>query len=276
MIMRSVLLVAVVATTFLSTSTLAACPPGNCKPYGQCILDTRSCGDNCQERCVCNEGFAGRDCSFRVDICYNDVTENTGPRACFNGGQCFSSNNKDWSCDCSAAFGDSANYEGTQCEFPGEVISCENDKKSSDYAFCVNGGVCGKNKVDSGEMFRGCTCPKLFEGRHCQFPLGMAPKRETILYPTTQPSGLGPGAIAIVVLLSLAAAVGLIFYAVIVKRRRQVKQWDNKSNNNNLNNYTDYDEGELQLEEVDMNDDQPPASLSPSRGGAAVHDKEII
>ena len=75
-------------------------------------------------------------------------------------------------------------------------------------------------------------------------------------------------------MIALAATAGLVLWGVIVHRRRQARQWSKSSNN--ISSYTDHDEGELQLEEVDVNDDQPPASLSPKRGGAGMQDKEFI
>ena len=124
----------------------------------------------------CTHGFAGRDCSFPVNLCPAD-DNNSGIRACFNGGKCFAEPDSDgvsfkWKCDCSEAFGDPSNYNNEQCSFPDQFVSCERNKTNSEYAFCVNGGSCGDNVVNSGEIFRGCTCSQNFEGRHCQYAAG--------------------------------------------------------------------------------------------------------
>ena len=160
-------------------------------------------------------GFAGRDCSFPIDICKADEN-NSGVRACYIGGKCFAEPDADgvsfhWKCNCSAAFGGPAqDNNNEQCSFSDQYLGCERGKTNSDYAFCVNGGTCGDNVVDSGEYFRGCTCPPSFEGRHCQFAAGAAPKQEMTLYPKSKAPGLGGKATAIIVLAAIAATAGLV------------------------------------------------------------------
>lgn len=179
----------------LGVVVLAACPPnGDCGEFGVCLNDTRSCGDNCQDRCKCAPGYYGFDCSFVAQVCPDDVIGRgeDEARECYNGGTCYKvqevadaapgGENVFWRCDCRHSYGDAAIYAGHQCEYPLEV-SCENGKSTSTYAFCVNDGAC-LAVVEAGEPHPGCKCPTDFEGRHCQYAAGTAPPQELVYSPS--------------------------------------------------------------------------------------------
>lgn len=201
----------------------AECPPDGCGPFGECQLDTISCGDDCQERCKCQPGYFGDDCSFQAEICADEVGPG-GVQTCLNGGHCYkvdhmsgAANEYEYQCDCRKAYGDASAYAGHQCEYPAEV-SCEkspdqsrNDVSPSSYAFCVNGGVC-LQLVERGEAFPGCRCSIDYAGRHCQYATGTAPAEELVYAPP--PSGkLSSGAIAGIVIAGLVFVVGVALVA---------------------------------------------------------------
>jgi hypothetical protein len=96
-----------------SLTTFASCPSAGCGPYGSCIMETRNCGSNCTDRCVCQDGYDGYDCSFRVEICAGSVGPNN-VMTCLNGGTCYQSNSSEggynqnhmqYRCDCQNAYG---------------------------------------------------------------------------------------------------------------------------------------------------------------------------
>lgn len=112
--------------------------------------------------------------------------------------------------------------------------------------------------VNSGEKFHGCNCNSVFEGRHCQFPAGTAPKREMVLYPTsTTDMGMGVPAIMLLCMVVLGVAGAAVFFTV--KRKRQAKYFNSRVDRVTV------DGEDLQLEEIDMNDDDLPESLSPNK-----------
>ena len=147
--------------------------PDNCEPFGKCVSG----------ECHCHPGFDGMDCSFPYVYCPDGIT------TCYNGATCKAvsthpdqmTGNIKYECDCSTAYGLSF-VEGSQCEHPQSEV-CEesgiNDVvKKSEYAFCTNGGTC-KKYVKKGENHAGCVCDNTnFEGRHCQYEKGRAPKEE--------------------------------------------------------------------------------------------------
>jgi hypothetical protein len=220
----------------------AECPPEkDCGPYGVCLLDSRSCGDNCQERCKCVPNYYGSDCSLRAETCPDAIVGTQDEaRECLNGGTCYlvselAGNNQEdggggmgtdtvspvnsyYRCDCRRAYGDAGRvvHAGHQCEYPAEV-SCEQGVEQSLYAFCVNGGTC-PTTVPSGSPFGGCACPTEYEGRHCQYLYGTAPSEELVYNPPTSASGnhFPPVAIFFLVVLAVAFVGGV---AVLAWRR---------------------------------------------------------
>lgn len=226
----------------------AHCPPNDdCGPFGSCILDTRSCGDNCQKECKCDPDYTEHDCSYYAQNCPGEVGPND-VQTCFNGGKCYSTTvykgdatTIKWQCDCTQAYGDAGIFAGHQCEYPAER-SCEVGVATSEYAFCVNGGVCAQ-MVQSGQKFVPCKCPLDFEGRHCQYAAGTAPAQELIYAPPPQPQELSGGAIFGIVIASLAAFGFIIGIALICKRKQSIpppKETEDSSNNDD--NLELYDE----------------------------------
>jgi hypothetical protein len=221
----------------LSSSVLlqvtADCQETGCGLTGTCILDTRSCGDECHYQCKCDIGFAGADCSFQAVTCPGEV----GPdevQTCFNGGTCRKGNQElndegflfddladAWSCDCQAAADSSAAspmiVAGFQCEYVSQR-SCEVGNLVSDYAFCVNGGTCLR-MTREGKPHRGCLCGEEHEGRHCQYKKGTAPtselaymkEQEAILNEDAGLSGVGLFFV-LLMLFGAFSGVGLLLY----------------------------------------------------------------
>ena len=165
--------------------------PNDCGPNGQCITDTRACEPpNCTTQCECDPGWGGADCDLQRDQCPDNQSLTHSPDEatfCFNGGICKEmpvdvSEDPDgigMVCDCSTAVVENTWHVGHQCEYAA-TFSCERGRPSSSYAFCANGGSC-KQLVEPGEPHPLCNCPDGFEGRHCQFDVGTAPKQEQIL-----------------------------------------------------------------------------------------------
>lgn len=182
-----------------------------CGSHGRCHLDTRSCGDSCTERCVCNEGFDGNDCTVRLDICPGAISPD-GARSCLHGGRCMQNADEQWICDCSSAKKGGKMYAGHQCEFAAQV-SCEIGKQNSAHAFCTNGGRC-YSQVKSGEHHPLCDCDDAFEGRHCQYAKGSRPEQEKIyaIPPPPANEGISGGVIAGAVAVSLIICVGAALF----------------------------------------------------------------
>lgn len=191
-----------------STTTREPCgsgAPSGCGPFGVCrTLDASG------QRCVCDRGYAGADCSLQAINCRGDVDPN-GARTCFNGGRCVEKemyfpdqdSTTTWYCDCSTATGDAKRFAGHQCQYPTSA-HCEAGIKTSEYAFCVNGGRCIQI-VDRGEPHPGCLCRTGFEGRHCQYAKGTAPAKEPIYSAAMENStkGIHGFALALVILIVL-------------------------------------------------------------------------
>jgi hypothetical protein len=191
----------------------------DCGPYGKCIFDDRSCGNNCTWNCQCVPGWDGKDCSIQYDRCDDTITGSPDDATeCFHGGTCESYvigdglDSKGIRCNCQAAVGDAAVFAGLQCEYEAQEI-CEQGKNWSSYAFCVNGGTC-KKIVPPGQPHPLCNCVHGFAGRHCQFAANATPIGE-LIYVQVQSlstggglSGAGTFFIVVLVLGSLAICVG--------------------------------------------------------------------
>ena len=255
----------------------AECPPNkDCGEFGECILDTKSCGDICEERCKCLPGYVGFDCSYSVEICTDEVIEGS-VQSCYNGGKCvpvepgeaiFASDETQYRCDCSEAYGLAGSdiHAGHQCEFPAEM-SCEKDSDKSVYSFCVNQGVCTK-QIAHGEPHPGCICPKDFEGWHCQFKVGTAPAEEyEYQIPNSGNGGLSGVAIFFIVAISLVVFALIVFVAVRVKRRQRANHSTDPVSM--PGHGVQPGPGDLALEE----DEQDPAGVG---GNVEESDAEII
>ena len=188
------------------------CPPNGCGPFGTCVPQAcpfakkeppepcpRPAGTP-SSYCHCQQGYAGADCSLRVEYCRSlDATESAVVEfQCYNGGTCRrsteegQSSSSSWYCDCSTAVGDAGTIlAGPHCEYT-LWTSCHEDLDQEQrqhgrmpavsvvptHAYCVNGGTCAR-LVSPGHAHPGCQfCPPELEGRHCQYALGTAPLAE--------------------------------------------------------------------------------------------------
>jgi hypothetical protein len=266
---------------------LGYCPATGCGPSGACILDNRSCGDDCDYSCKCDPGFAGADCSFQAVTCPGTV----GPdevQTCFNGGTCReaqaevfiddlpAADEDNWSCDCRAAAVSSAVapkiVAGHQCEYVSE-LSCEVGNPDSDYAFCVNGGTCLR-MTRQGKPHRGCLCGKEHEGRHCQYKEGTAPEselaymreQEAIANADAGLSGVG----LFFVLLALLGVFGGMGFVLYRHYQRHGLETDTGNVQSFVIPEADHD---LQLNEVSGDDGEKNGDEA---GDEKMHDAEII
>jgi hypothetical protein len=149
----------------LGFSSVAGDCTNGCNVNGRCV----------NGECVCDNGFAGADCSFPYQTCPDGIL------TCYDGAQCtrlsmrLDGERSEYQCDCSTV-SEASPFQIKECESP-ESEACVQGQETSDYAFCTNGGKC-KNQIQYGEPHAGCTCPDEFEGRHCQYRKGTAPDSE--------------------------------------------------------------------------------------------------
>lgn len=76
----------------------------------------------------------------------------------------------------------------------------------------------------------------------------MAPQEELVLYPTSTSPGLSGGLVATVVLVAMTTTAFLVLWGYRTYQRRV--SWSKPINQED--SYTDEDEGELELEEIDV------------------------
>jgi len=195
--------------------------PNNCEPNGKCVAN----------RCKCNLGFAGADCSFPYEQCSDGFT------TCYNNAKCTPSTDtgsQSFYCDCNKIPNNPSPIVTEQCENPVDDV-CEMGVSLSHYAFCTNSGKCLK-LVESGKPHPGCDCPKEFEGRHCQYLEGTAPPAELLLVWNKDEDDEDPleeftdGSTKILVWIIVASAVILLclaFFAYMVYAR--LKQISDKN-----------------------------------------------
>jgi len=204
------LMTAAAAILMASQSLVEASCPDNCGEDGGCVDDM----------CVCDNGYAGADCSFPVLVC-------PGARmTCFEKAKCVSYNqqdldmeDRDWSCDCTDEFGN-IDFTIDRCYEP-KIESCERDIETSTFAFCINGGTC-RGLVDDGDLHVGCDCPDGYEGLHCQYEEGDAPDGELLVVEERAPSsgkskskskvGTISGLFIAAIVVSVVGGIGFIVY----------------------------------------------------------------
>lgn len=226
----------VAATLLLPRALLAqpsVCPP-SCEPFGECVPCVA--GVCVGKYCRCDDNHEGDDCSLQVEYCPAASNVPGSQSRCLNGGRCtakeimenpdgFGGAQEIWRCDCTIAVGsasDPTQHAGAQCEFP-STQSCFVGGAPSTYAFCVNGGDCVQ-KIIRGEPHPGCINCRGFEGRHCQYKEGEAPKEELMAARNdidNDDNGMKPGFIVVFVFLACLLLGSL---AMFVMRRRTTKQ----------------------------------------------------
>eukprot|EP00543_Licmophora_paradoxa_P000281 CAMPEP_0202455188 /NCGR_PEP_ID=MMETSP1360-20130828/12780_1 /ASSEMBLY_ACC=CAM_ASM_000848 /TAXON_ID=515479 /ORGANISM="Licmophora paradoxa, Strain CCMP2313" /LENGTH=602 /DNA_ID=CAMNT_0049074709 /DNA_START=80 /DNA_END=1888 /DNA_ORIENTATION=+ len=121
------------------------------------------------KHCSCLPGFTGLRCGRKYESCSDK------DHKCYHGGKCIMGladiyGNDHLYCDCSQAIDEhGVQYVGKYCEIPA-TQSCDN---SSDFFFCVNGGYCKNDYLDSPQ--RPCRCGADHDGAHCEFDKGSVP-----------------------------------------------------------------------------------------------------
>jgi len=143
------------------------------------------CRDKSELGCDCAPGFFGSTCEYEDETFDqmgkdddDDDWEVCGPGICHHGGTCITSiiyseetdtSETRYSCDCSTAYDNEAAYLGTSCEYPSTTICTppKSGESLSSARFCVNHGTC------SQDSFNDCDCRDGFEGRFCQFKMGL-------------------------------------------------------------------------------------------------------
>ncbi len=143
------------------------------------------CRDKSELGCDCAPGFFGSACEYEDETFDqmekdddDDDWEVCGPGICHHGGTCITSiiyseetdtSETRYSCDCSTAYDNEAAYLGTSCEYPSTTICTppKSGESLSSARFCVNHGTC------SQDSFNDCDCRDGFEGRFCQFKMGL-------------------------------------------------------------------------------------------------------
>ena len=139
----------------------------------------------------------------------------------------------EWLCDCREAVGQAGVYAGHQCQFPAHTSCIRHQHHSvvSEYAFCTNGGSC-RAMVAAGAPHPGCRCTAGFEGRHCQYREGTAPRDELVYEARNTGSdnddGMSGFGIFLVVMLCLAFAGGVGY--LLLERRRKSTQEETTAN----------------------------------------------
>eukprot|EP00555_Chaetoceros_dichaeta_P005714 CAMPEP_0198262440 /NCGR_PEP_ID=MMETSP1447-20131203/10945_1 /TAXON_ID=420782 /ORGANISM="Chaetoceros dichaeta, Strain CCMP1751" /LENGTH=574 /DNA_ID=CAMNT_0043950675 /DNA_START=121 /DNA_END=1845 /DNA_ORIENTATION=+ len=129
------------------------------------------------EYCDCNEssnapggglGMTGVGCTTMFQRCPDKTV-------CFHGAPCQKGSEDNYFCDCSKTFSSDVTYTGEHCEYQVTAFCGtpeEYDVSESGKWNCANGGMC-QSGVSIGDT---CDCPNDFEGLHCEFMRGTAPR----------------------------------------------------------------------------------------------------
>ncbi|KAL3797675.1 hypothetical protein HJC23_013507 [Cyclotella cryptica] len=127
------------------------------------------------EKCICPPGYTGLTCETVVEECLLPKLQ------CHNGVPCMLQTGAEteahYVCDCSVADALSV-FAGNMCRNPATTYCGEGEIVNR--SFCTNGGLCLENlkssTVNEYVTHKGCKCPPEFEGEHCEYVRGMAPK----------------------------------------------------------------------------------------------------
>ncbi len=219
----------------LASPEKKACPI-DCQPNGTCQ----------DGQCVCEQGFAGADCSFPFQTCPDGIL------TCFDGSECRRTSMRiedgsrsNYVCDCST-LSQASPFQIDECESP-DSEACVAGQLTSDYAFCTNGGRC-IDRVQYGEPHGGCKCPDEFEGRHCQYRKGTAPDAELKISYEEQEHNI-EGFVIFMILLVVGCVVG--GFACIVRQNYDMRK---KAMEKDLEEMTN----EIALEETDFINEKKP------------------
>uniref|UniRef100_A0A1I7ZM80 Sushi domain-containing protein n=1 Tax=Steinernema glaseri TaxID=37863 RepID=A0A1I7ZM80_9BILA len=118
----------------------AKCPHGHCVP----IVGKENIFE---QRCVCETGYTGQDCSVPLDACSTD--------SCGVHGSCID-NQSYYNCSCQT------DYRGEQCST--RISPCNQELTTNLTKICKNGGLCSVNSSDRGY----CHCAAGLHGAQCE------------------------------------------------------------------------------------------------------------
>lgn len=162
--------------------------------------------------CVCTEGWIGLTCEHKVEVCGENQ------HACIHGSKCIPdpSSVRGYYCDCSqAGDGDQKSiFAGDSCQYKQtDICMIGDDSAGRPLYFCVNGGDCNA-WVAPSEPDPGCTCPKGYDGAHCEVNITLAKQLNSSFQTNTTRT-----MIAIFVLVAvLASLAGVLIYFVFMGR----------------------------------------------------------
>lgn len=163
--------------------------------------------------CDCKgTGFIGQHCELPCSV------------ECQNGGKCLPAEDEDIGeerCSCSKAVVDGNPFVGLRCEF-GATKSCMTLGSESKHSFCTNAGAC-QDIVGDNEQHKDCICEAEFEGPHCEYAVGTAPKIVAGATAATSHAQVSstPDVVIFAMIFVVAALIGVLLLAFGVRARRR-------------------------------------------------------
>lgn len=185
-----------------------------------------------------------------VSSAQTDAYTNVCPdgHACDNDSTCVESllQESKYVCDCHDSYINTGRvFSGLSCQHVATEF-CTTTGEISHIAYCVNKGQCLK-KIDptattgGANAHPGCSCPRNYEGEHCQYITGSTPDEMSYFLDGTtfaarfiHPDGEGPGfspvAIVVPILLVTFAALGYVLwkYRGLDLVKLKLSGWRNK------------------------------------------------
>ncbi|CAG0915687.1 unnamed protein product [Notodromas monacha] len=145
-------------------------------------------------RCKCAKGFRGLQCTEDIDECKSYV--------CENGGTC-ENRHGDYVCHCAE------DLCGPHCEYNNPCMTLPKERA------CRNGGICVPDCLSPKHLHYRCDCNSSYAGDLCE-------------HEVVEVSGAGPGkivliSVAILAALFFMAAVGLIMFIMMARKKRATR-----------------------------------------------------
>lgn len=211
---------------------LSDCSTLECQNGGQCVepaVSNLSTGP-----VVSSPSSLGSrpSCDCRGTGHVGEVCEVPCTADCKNGGKCVPADESRYGvegCSCSRAVVDGNPFAGLTCEF-GATRSCMALGSESKHSFCTNGGDC-RAIVGDNERHSDCVCKEGYEGSHCEYVLGTAPRSSDAsgggvsaakggYFQESQPGSGNDGAVFMTIYV-VAALIGALLLAFAVRAHRR-------------------------------------------------------